>query len=461
MNRPAPDIRDALLAYLRQNHPNMCRHWFDQVVPLEISRGMLRLLVREPVQLKYLQRCCVQPFQEAAQAVTGRLMTVRFVGEDDAGADGAGSGDSPAASTGAANGHDVHLPEDVLLSPDYTFDHFVVGPNNRLAHAAALAVAAKPGRAYNPLFIHGGVGLGKTHLLQAICQSVLAARASARIYYISCDEFITQFMSAVQAGQMSGFRQRFRSVDVLVIDDIHDLSKKDRSQEEFFHTFNALHQAGSQIILSSDAPPNEIPYLEERLVSRFNSGLVAPLDKPGYETRVAIVRSKAAMRNVSMPDEVSSYIAARIDSNIRELEGAISRLHAMSHAEKLPVSLSLAKRALNDEPSAMEPGRPTIQQIIDTVTSYYDIKVTDLLSKRRHKSVALPRQVCMWLARQHTRYSLEEIGGYFGGRDHTTVIHAVRTVSSRRKNDASLDGDVARLERQLTRDDPARNPASA
>jgi len=454
MNRLAPEIRDALFAYLRQNHSSMCRHWFDQIIPLEISRGTLKLLVNQPVQLKYLQRCCVDPFADAAREVTGRLITVRFVGENDLEAEmNRHDADGEEESAGERLLRESVLPDDMLLFPDHTFDNFVVGPSNRLAHAAALAVAAKPGRAYNPLFIHGGVGLGKTHLLQAVCQSILVAKDRAQIYYISCDDFTTQFFSAVQGGDMARFRQRFRSIDVLVIDDIHDLAKKDRSQEEFFHTFNALLQSGSQIILSSDAPPNEIPYLEARLVSRFNSGLVAPLDRPCYETRAAIVRSKAALRNVEMPEDVANYIAARIDTNIRDLEGAIQRVQIRSQADHEKVSISLAKRALNDESSTIDPAKPTIQQIIDTVTGYYDIKVTDLMSKRRHKSIALPRQVCMWLARQHTRYSLEEIGGYFGGRDHTTVIHAVRTVSTRRKNDSSLDGDVARLERQLLKTD--------
>ncbi len=456
MSRLAPNIRDALLAYLRQHHPSLCRHWFDQIIPLDIANATLKLLVREPVQLKYLQRCCVEPFTDAAREVTDRLITVRFVGEEEAEESLRGSDDDEHLGGESASERRLResiLPDDMLLSPDYTFDNFVVGPSNRLAHAAALAVAAKPGRAYNPLFIHGGVGLGKTHILQALCQAVMAAKDRSRIYYISCDEFITQFMDAVQAGQMANFRQRFRSIEMLVIDDIHDLSTKDRSQEEFFHTFNALHQSGSQIVLSSDAPPSEIPDLEERLVSRFNSGLVAPLDRPCYETRVAIVRSKASLRSVEMPDDVCNYIAARIDTNIRDLEGAIHRVQVLAHADKLPITIALAKKALNDEPAAIDPAKPTIQQIIDAVTSYYDIKVTDLLSKRRHKSVALPRQVCMWLARQHTRYSLEEIGGYFGGRDHTTVIHAVRSVGSRRRNDPSLDGDVARIERLLLKHD--------
>ena len=344
--------------------------------------------------------------------------------------------------------------EQIVLSPDYVFDSFVVGPNNRLAHAAAQAVAQKPGRAYNPFFVHGGVGMGKTHLLQALCQDMLARNPSARIVYISCSTFMDVFHEAVRAGRMLEFRHRFRSADMLVIDDIHFLSKHEQTQEEFFHTFNALYQSGRQVVLSSDAAPSEIPDLEERLVSRFNSGLVARIDRPAYETRVAILRAKAALHDLTLPDEVPAYVAARIDSNIRELEGALARLRGVAMAMGTPITLDLAKQALADGRPAEgtgTAGQPTIQQIIEAVTRYYDIKLSDLMSKRRHKSVALPRQVCMWLARKHTRFSLEEIGGYFGGRDHTTVMHAVRTVGSKAAADPALSSDVARIEQSLQR----------
>jgi chromosomal replication initiator protein len=334
------------------------------------------------------------------------------------------------------------------------FETFVVGPNNRLAHAAAQAVAAKPGRAYNPFFVHGGVGMGKTHLLQAVCQEMLRRDPSARIVYISCSTFMDIFHEAVRAGRMMEFRHRFRNADMLVIDDIHFLSKHEQTQEEFFHTFNALYQGGRQIVLSSDAAPSEIPDLEERLVSRFNCGLVARIDRPAYETRIAILKTKAALHDLQMPDEVPAYIAARLDSNIRELEGALTRLRGLAMANGVPITLELAKQALADGRPAEVAGaatQPTIQQIIDAVTKYYDIKLSDLMSKRRHKSVTLPRQVCMWLARKHTRFSLEEIGGYFGGRDHTTVMHAVRTVGSRAQTDAALSSDVTRIEQSLER----------
>jgi chromosomal replication initiator protein len=296
--------------------------------------------------------------------------------------------------------------------------------------------------------------MGKTHLLQAVCQEMLRRDPSARIVYISCSTFMDIFHEAVRAGRMMEFRHRFRNADMLVIDDIHFLSKHEQTQEEFFHTFNALYQGGRQIVLSSDAAPSEIPDLEERLVSRFNCGLVARIDRPAYETRIAILKTKAALHDLQMPDEVPAYIAARLDSNIRELEGALTRLRGLAMANGVPITLELAKQALADGRPAEVAGaatQPTIQQIIDAVTKYYDIKLSDLMSKRRHKSVTLPRQVCMWLARKHTRFSLEEIGGYFGGRDHTTVMHAVRTVGSRAQTDAALSSDVNRIEQSLER----------
>ncbi|MHC4947516.1 MAG: chromosomal replication initiator protein DnaA [Planctomycetota bacterium] len=444
MARPDPQLRDAVLAHLRTQHPSMCRHWFDDIEPLDITGGTLRLLVREVVQLRYLQRCCTDEFTAAAQAVTGRLLAVRFIGETDLAEEASASAPPPAEA--AETGDEA---EDMLLSPDYCFTNFVVGPGNQLAHAAAVAVSRKPGAAYNPLFIHGGVGLGKTHLLQAVCQAAMRANPYLRLHYISCSGFKNQFTEAVQATRMAEFRQRFRTVDLLVIDDIHDLSTRNRTQEEFFHTFNALYQANKQIVLSSDAPPNEIPDLEERLTSRFSCGLVAQIERPCYETRVNIVKSKATLRNLEISEDVASYIAAKIDTNIRELEGALSKLQGLALVHKAPIDLSLAKQAVGEQAAASPSPHPTVQQIIDTVTSFYNVKLTDLLSRRRHKSIALPRQVGMWLARKHTRYSLEEIGGYFGGRDHTTVMHAVRAIDSRRTNDSGLDQDVSRLEERV------------
>jgi chromosomal replication initiator protein len=437
------ELRSGMHAYLRRNHPEICRHWFDRISVLGVEGGVLRLLVDEPVRLKYLQRTCVAPFTEAAQSVTGRLLAVRFIGPDGASAEPVVTPDR------GSHESTVLRDEQVVLSPDYSFDSFVVGPGNRLAHAAAMAVASKLGRAYNPFFVHGGVGLGKTHLLQAICQQVLRQQPTARVSYISCNTFMDAFHECVKAGRMGEFRHRFRNVDLLVIDDIHFLSKHEQTQEEFFHTFNALHQSGRQIVLSSDAAPIEIPDLEERLVSRFNSGLVARVDRPCYETRVSILKAKARLHELEMPEEVPAYIAARIDSNIRELEGALAKVRGLALATGRPIDLDLAKQAIGGDPVSQGNPQPNIQAILDAVSRYYDVKLTDLLGKRRHKSVALPRQVCMWLARRHTRYSLEEIGGYLGGRDHTTVLHAIRTVDSKQGQDDRLKADVDRLQQAL------------
>ena len=454
MSTADQELQQKMHAYLRRHHPEVCRHWFDQIKIAGVEGGLLRLVVDEPVRLKYLQRACVALFTEAAQSASGRLLTVRFVASEVEKVDTSVKLDRVIKNN---FGEDVSeapilIDEQLLLSPDYCFDAFVVGPGNRLAHAAAIAVTSKLGRAYNPFFVHGAVGLGKTHLLQSICQATLRNQPSARILYISCNTFMETFLECVKIGRMNDFRNRFRNVDLLVIDDIHFLSKREQTQEEFFHTFNMLHQSGRQIVLSSDAAPSDIPDLEQRLVSRFNSGLVARIDRPCYETRVSILKAKAKLHDLVLPEDVSAYVAARIDSNIRELEGALTKIRGFALATGRPIQLNLAKEALGVVAlvSGSKNNHPSMQSILDSVVSYYDVKLSDLVGKRRHKSIVLPRQVCMWLARHHTRYSLEEIGGYLGGRDHTTVLHAVRTVTARSTMDDSLRADVARLEESLT-----------
>ena len=453
MNNKSIDTRQLkrdLLDRLKSDFPTMCRHWFEDIRVVDVMDGSIRVLIDEPVQLKYLQRCCTQQFVEAAQSITGRLLGVRFVGGEDGGvSDGSVIVSGDRAGAGLARPSPV-IEDDMLISPDYNFENFVVGPGNRLAHAAAIAVANKPGQTYNPLFIHGDVGLGKTHLLQSICQTAMRIHRAMRIYYVSCNGFMTQFVEAVQAGEMSTFRNKFRDYDILVIDDIHDLSKRDQTQEEFFHTFNTLFQSGRQIVLSSDAPPSEIPFLEERLTSRFECGLVACVEPPGYETRVAIIKKKAANRRIDIPDEVAAYIAARIDSNIRLLEGAITKLQGISLLDNSTIDLEMAKLAIGSGLPTDHPKHVTIQDILDAITSFYDIKLTDLLSKRRHKSITVPRQVGMWLARRHTRFSLEEIGGYFGGRDHTTVMHAIKSINSKKVGNDRFHRDIGRIEVQLS-----------
>jgi chromosomal replication initiator protein len=450
-------VWEEILSDLRRKHPDICRQWFEEIEPAGVSDGVFYLRVHKPVRRQYLQRECADFFRGVIQDVTGRLLAVRFLGPDDGEM-------APAPPRSAANGEIEAKPkaagfqtapaatavrhEGLPIVPDYSFEHFVEGPENRLALAAARAVAQRPGNAYNPLFVHGGVGLGKTHLLQAICLEIMEVRPGATIYYTSCEGFATQLIEAVGAGELAEFRHRFRDLDVLVIDDIHFLVGRDRSQEEFFHTFNSLYQAGKQIVLSSDAPPNEIPDLEARLVSRFQCGLVVPVNPPCYETRVQIVKQKARLRGLEFPDDVACFIAASVNSNIRELEGAITRVQMLHQTDQKPITEPLARLALND-PNADVRREITIDDIIEVVVDYYGTKLTDLQSKRRQKSIAHPRQVCMYLARRHTRYSLEEIGGYFGGRDHTTVMHAERTIKRKRGTDGELDKVLGSLEQRL------------
>lgn len=435
MSEPAPldaAVWRQILTTVRVQHPTLNRTWFDQMNPRQLTNGVIQVTVSNAAQLNFCQNQCQQPFTAAAQSATGRLVSVSFHCENLPSGGVFNEGDQPLA-----------------LSPDYTFENFVTGPCNRLPHAACVAVAEKPGQAYNPLFIHGGVGLGKSHLLQAVCQSLLDRSPEARILYLSCDSFINQFINAIESGEMNQFRYRYRHVDMLVIDDIHFLAGRDRTQEEFFHTFNTLYQGHKQIILSADCPPSEIPELEERLVSRFNWGLVARIDKPCYETRMAILQKKARMRGINLPEDVLCYVASKVESNTRELEGAVNKIQGMSLLQSGQIDLDLAKAALG-ESATPEQKRITIQHIFDVVTKYYSVRLSDLQSKKRHKSIAFPRQVCMFLARKHTRYSLEEIGGYFGGRDHTTVLHAVRTVTEDCETDAQIAEQLTHLESQLT-----------
>ena len=433
-----PGLREKFITHLRQLHPDIWRHWFDEIEIQQPDRGMLRVVVGESVRQRYLERSCLQAFTEAAQAATGQLLAVRFTVPD-------------SAATTETDSAEIDFEDQVLLLPDYTFDSFVVGPSNRLAHASALAVAENPGNAYNPFFVHGGVGLGKTHLLQAICQELLRRRPSTRLVYISCGTFIDLFHDCLRAGRMQDFRHRFRGVDTLLIDDIHFLSKREQSQEEFFHTFNTLFQMGKQIVLSSDARPGDIPDLEERLVSRFGSGLVQHLDRPDFETRVSILKTKSRLRSIDLPDEVAAFIAGRFRANIRELEGALANIRSLTSLGGSEITLDLVRAAFaGDAGSPARSTRPTLQQIVQEVSQHFDVRIPDLLGKRRHKSIARPRQVCMWLARKYTQHSLQEIGGFIGGRDHTTVLHAIRTIDSKRVSDSRLRESLAGIQRGQT-----------
>jgi chromosomal replication initiator protein len=339
---------------------------------------------------------------------------------------------------------------DITLNPQYTFDEFVIGPSNRLAHAAALAVCESPGQSYNPLFLHGGVGLGKTHLLQAICHSVLTRNPGARVVYLSAEKFVNQYVELVAKGvDPERFRQRYRDADLLLVDDIHFLSSKKVMQEEFFHTFNALYNGQKQIILASDSAPQEIPDLEARLVSRFKWGLVAEVEPPHYETKVAIIQAKAKARGRELPADVVDFLANALDSNIRELEGAVTKVIVLAGLQNQKVDVPLCRAAVKE--LAAKPGQVNLSDIMTAVATHYHLKVNDLLSEKRSKSVALPRQIAMYLGRMLTHLSLQEIGGQFGGRDHTTVLYAEAKIRDLKEKDPEVRALIERLTRELQR----------
>jgi chromosomal replication initiator protein len=345
----------------------------------------------------------------------------------------------------------VKEPPTVLgsrLNPDFTFTNFVEGKSNQLARAAAFQVAENPGRAYNPLFIYGGVGLGKTHLMHAVGNTIRLKNQRARVAYVHSERFVGDMVKALQHNTINDFKTAYRSLDALLIDDIQFFADKGRSQEEFFHTFNALFEGQQQIILTCDRYPKEVDGLEERLKSRFGWGLTVAIEPPELETCVAILMSKAAQSRVDLPDEVAFFIAKRIRSNVRELEGALRRVVANSQFTGRPITMDFAKEALRDL-LALQDRLVTIENIQKTVAEYYKIRVADLLSKRRSRSIARPRQVAMALSKELTSHSLPEIGDAFGGRDHTTVLHACRVIKELRESNTRTSEDYSNLLRTL------------
>ena len=334
------------------------------------------------------------------------------------------------------------------INPDFTFDTFVEGKSNQLAKAAAIQVAGNPGKAYNPLFIYGGVGLGKTHLMHAVANKLKERNPEARLAYVHSERFVGDMVKALQHNTINDFKTAYRSLDALMIDDIQFFAGKERSQEEFFHTFNALLESQQQVILTCDRYPKEVDGLEERLKSRFGWGLTVAIEPPELETCVAILMSKASMSNVDLPEEVAFFVAKRIRSNVRELEGALRRVVATSHFTGRPITLEFAKEALRDL-LALQEKLVTVENIQKTVAEYYKIRIADLLSKRRSRSIARPRQVAMALAKELTNHSLPEIGDAFGGRDHTTVLHACRRVKELRETERRIGEDYMNLLRTL------------
>lgn len=336
-----------------------------------------------------------------------------------------------------------------MLNTKNTFDTFVIGSGNRFAHAASLAVAEAPAKAYNPLFIYGGVGLGKTHLMHAIGHYVLDHNPKAKVVYLSSEKFTNEFINSIRDNKAIDFRNKYRKVDVLLIDDIQFLAGKESTQEEFFHTFNTLHEESKQIVISSDRPPKEIPTLEDRLRSRFEWGLITDITPPDLETRIAILRKKAKAEGLDIPNEVMLYIANQIDSNIRELEGALIRVVAYSSLINKDINADLAAEALKDIIPSSKPKVITIHEIQRIVGEYFNVKLEDFAAKKRTKSVAFPRQIAMYLSRELTDFSLPKIGEEFGGRDHTTVIHAHEKISKMLQTDAQFQKQLKEINDML------------
>lgn len=347
--------------------------------------------------------------------------------------------------------YDERLASAGSLNPRNSFENFVVGPNSQLAHAASLAVAQAPAQAYNPLFIHGSTGLGKTHLMHAIGHSILQRNPEARVAYLSTEKFTNEYIHAIQENALTKFRQRYRSVDVLLVDDVQFLAGKERIQEEFFHTFNDLFESQKQIVISSDRPVTEIATLEARLVSRFQWGLSADIQSPDFETRVAILKTKAATLKVTLPMPVIEFMAQHISKNIRRLEGALIKISSYAALTGKTLDLASAELLLKDVLMEEAQNRLNIEGIQKRVADHYQIRHSDMTSKRRPSAIAFPRQIAMYLSRQLTRHSLQEIGQAFGGRDHGTVIHAVKTVENMMEQDDSVQGSVDFLKSQLTK----------
>ncbi len=413
--------------------PVNTRKWFDKLTAAHFNSGSLKVACPDEATVQFLRDNCKASFTHAAQQITGHLVTVDFT----------------LTKNKQSDQKAVESDDQPKLHPDYTFDNFVVGPSNRLAHASCVAVSQSPGYTYNPLFIYGNSGLGKTHLLRAVCYESRRKNSGAIIQFLSCEDFVNRFIRAIEQGNLAGFQSQFRTVDALIIDDIQFLREREQSQEEFFHTFNALYNNSRQIILSADCSPAEIPSLEERLISRFNWGLVARIDPPSYETRIAIVQKKAHLRGLDISYEIAEFIARKVQANIRELEGALTTLYAVANTTGRDITLELAQNAL--EGHIDSPARHiTITDITETVTDHFDVRLSDLQSKKRHQSITEPRQICMYLARSLTKHSLEEIGGHLGGRDHTTVMHACTKIAHAKDADPQMNALLSELTRRIT-----------
>lgn len=422
--------------------------WFSDTNILSISNskiivGCNNSLILETINLRYLDN-----LKSIVLKLTNKDYQIKLMLKDNFKEQNKSLIDDKSSTNNVNNLTNFTLNSN--LNSKYTFETFVVGNSNRFAHAASLAVAESPSKAYNPLFIYGGVGLGKTHLMHAIGHLINENNSELKVVYVTSEKFINELISAIKDDKNIEFRNKYRNVDVLLIDDVQFIAGKERTQEEFFHTFNALHESNKQIILSSDRPPKEIKTLEERLRSRFEWGLIADIQPPDYETRIAILRKKADVDKLNIPNEVLIYIATKIKSNIRELEGALLRVVAYTNLTNSSVTLELAKEALKDLINVKNSKVITIEYIQETIANYYDLTVEMIKSQRRTQNIAFPRQIAMYLCRKLTDSSLPKIGEKFGGRDHTTVIHAYEKILNKVENDPEFNNIILELTNKIT-----------
>ncbi len=440
--------------------------WFEPVVCLETSGDAMTLGVPNDFAAIWIHDNYLDLITQRLRLTAGRMVNVTLRKTDTAHRP-AGTGPNPPVNSRphAENGqarnrtnpprrttrYDERTPSVGSLNPRNTFETFVVGSNNQMAHAAAMAVSQAPAQAYNPLFLYGETGLGKTHLMHAIGHAILRHNAEARVAYLSTEKFTNEFIQALQENSLTKFRQRYRHAEVLLLDDVQFLAGKERIQEEFFHTFNELFESQKQIVLTSDRRASEIQKLESRLVSRFEWGLPADIQAPDLETRLAILRTKAQSLNCNLPEPILNFIAANITKNIRRLEGALLKVSSYSALTNKPLDLATAERLLHDVLMEQAQNILTIETIQKRVADHFQIRHSDMTSKRRPNNIAIPRQIAMFLARTLTKHSLQEIGDAFGGRDHGTVIHACKAVDNMMEQDASTRGSVEFLKAQLSK----------
>lgn len=426
--------------------------WIEPLKIHSVNNGIVTLLVKDDIMMDYLQKKYYKPLKFSIQEITGEQLDVQFVHENDADSIDVSADTSSKVPSGNSTPMLNSKRLDANLNANYTFDNFVIGSSNEFAAAYALAVAESPGKSYNPLFIYGGVGLGKTHLMHSIGNYILSENPDAKIKCVTSETFTNEAINAILSKDqsvMTNFRDKYRNLDVFLIDDIQFIIGKERSQEEFFHTFNSLYETGKQIVISSDKSPKEITTLEERLRTRFEMGLTVDISAPEYETRMAILIKKAEIEGYHIDNEIFEYIANNIKSNIRELEGALTKIVAFSRVSKTPINIDLAKEVLKDIISPDENKEITPSLIIKTVADHFNISPDDMCSKKKSQDIVYPRQIAMYLCRILTETSLQSIGTALGRKDHTTVMHAIDKIANEVKNNDSTKNTIEVIKKKI------------